>query len=146
MENNIEIRKVVMDSYEYKEGFRMRNEILRKPRGKNLYQEELPHEKTSYHIVALKERKVIGVICWYKKGEYGIVKHLVVSEEARGAGIGKMLLERAESNMGEEKMKYSFLKARLTAKRFYEKMGYSAKGDVMESDIRHITMYKKLQV
>ena len=143
-EMEIIVKNVAMDTQEYQEAFELRNEILRKPRGLDLHNEVLPYEKVSHHSAAFCGDQVMGAVCWYEENGKGIVKHLAVSEKARGLGIGKKLLVHAENEMRTQQLFCSRLKARVSAQPFYEKCGYHAEGGIMADDVPHIMMEKDL--
>ena len=74
----ITIKKLEIGTAVYWAAFNLRNEILRKPRGQNLYHDDLSYEALSSHTAALEDDMVIGASCWYEDGGNGLVKHLVV--------------------------------------------------------------------
>ena len=131
----ITIKKLEIGTSAYWAAFNLRNEILRKPRGQDLY-----------HTAALKDDKVIGAACWYEDRGNGLVKHLVVEDAARGKGVGTLLLKYAEDEMVSRGIRKCVLKARISVTGFYEKLGYHTVGDVMPDDVPHIMMEKCLDV
>ena len=128
----ITIKKLEIGTAVYWAAFNLRNEILRKPRGQNLYHDDLSYEALSSHTAALEGDKVIGASCWYEDGGNGLVKHLVVEDAARGKGVGTLLLRYAE----EEMVSRGISKC--------EKLGYHTVGDIMPDDVPHIMMEKCL--
>lgn len=140
----ITIKKLEIGTAAYWAAFNLRNEILRKPRGQNLYHDDLSYEALSSHTAALEGDKVIGASCWYEDGGNGLVKHLVVEDAARGKGVGTLLLRYAEEEMVSRGISKCVLKARVSVTGFYEKLGYHTVGDIMPDDVPHIMMEKFL--
>lgn len=142
--DNIQLKYIKINTPDYYEAFNLRNEVLRKPLGKDLSNEELPYEMLSFYLGAYTSEKLIGVLCWYKENANGIIKHLAVLNEYQNRGIGKALLLRAEQDMNSEHLKDCILKARLSAQGFYEKLGYLSAGPVRNDSVPHIMMVKSL--
>lgn len=140
----ITIKKLEIGTAAYWAAFNLRNEILRKPRGQNLYHDDLSYEALSSHTAALEGDKVIGASCWYEDGGNGLVKHLVVEDAARGKGVGTLLLRYAEEEMVSRGISKCVLKARVSVTGFYEKLGYHTVGNIMPDDVPHIMMEKFL--
>ena len=81
--------------------------------------------------------------------ECGEVFSLYVLPQYTGKGIGRRLMDRAVSELkalGYTKVVLFALDKNTTARRFYEKYGFSASGDMMKTKIGHKTvtevMYK----
>lgn len=72
----ITIKKLELGTAAYWAAFNLRNEILRKPRGQNLYHDDLSYEALSSHTAALEDDKVIGASCWYEDGETDLLSIL----------------------------------------------------------------------
>ncbi len=142
----IEIREIRFGTEDYEEAFRLRSKVLREPEGRVLTRGELPFDKVSSYFAAYLDQVMAGVVLWYrdKKTDTGIVKHLAVLEEARGCHIGRLLLERAETDMLQTGIRRVAVKARVRAKSFYEALGYRVAGPVMHEEIEHIMMEKTL--
>lgn len=140
----ITVKKLTYLSPEYWKAFSLRNDILKRPQGEDLYREELPYEPESGHWGAYKGNDMVGALCWYRSGNDGIVKHIVVHEAVRGEGFGQRLMMRAELDMIMAGMTGCVLKARVTARGFYETMGYQTSGEVLAGEIPHIMMKKRL--
>ena len=71
--------------------------------------------------------------------EYGLVADLVVKRDFRGAGIGRALLESAESYAVDNDVKWlriAVLAANRSAKELYSNMGFSELFFEMEKDLR----------
>ena len=88
-------------------------------------------------FVAVREGKVCGMIgtfCYYgyeHNDPGGRIIALVVSEEARGAGIGRRLVAVAEHDFGQRNIRRVAVNTRFTRKeahKFYERLGYTSNG------------------
>lgn len=93
----------------------------------HLYQEE-----GGQILVAEKNGVVLGCItvtmsASVAEGVYGEIKSLVVSEKARGMGVGSVLSEGAEAWLSERvnRIRVRTNSVREKAHKFYEKQGYS---------------------
>jgi predicted GNAT family N-acyltransferase len=70
---------------------------------------------------------------------------LVVARDARGAGIGRALLDYAERRSRADGAHEMVLTAQVAAMGLYERAGYTARGDVfLDAGIEHMTMEKAL--
>jgi predicted GNAT family N-acyltransferase len=73
------------------------------------------------------------------------VLRMAVEESYRGRGIGTELIKQAEHDVRARNIHTVTLHARVTAKGFYEGLGYTATpGFFTEVTIPHIAMEKKL--
>jgi len=124
----------------------LRNRVLRMPLGLELSKEDLRGEDEQLHIVGLDERgQVIACVLIAFPGAGAKVRQIAVDEAWRGQGIGAELIQRAEAVVRERGMRRVLLHARVTARGFFEKLGYSATSAVfIEVAIPHIKMEKDL--
>lgn len=142
----IKIKEICFGTEAYEEAFCLRSKVLREPEGKKLEKREVPFDRESVYFAAYCGQDMVGVVLWYRDNtrEMGIVKHLAVLEKARGFHIGQLLMERAEKSMIQCGIRSAALKARVSAKLFYESMGYQATGPVICDKIDHVMMEKTL--
>ena len=133
-------------SREYEETVALRDEVLRKPLGLSYDPAELAGEKDSFHF-ALREGTELVACLVLKPLDERYIKmcQLAVRESYQGKGVGRELVNYAESfakGRGNEEI---VLHARETARVFYEKLGYEAEGDSFtEVGLPHLAMRKKL--
>jgi predicted GNAT family N-acyltransferase len=79
-------------------------------------------------------------------GQVGTIGRMAVREPARGAGVGRALLDRLVARAGERGLPAVELHAQLHARRFYEAAGFAAYGEVyLEAGIEHIGMRRELR-
>ena len=93
------------------------------------------------HLVALRGDDVVGTLRIVVSGGSAKIGRMAVLAAERNAGIGSRLMERAIEVARTMNVKEITLHAQLTAKEFYEKLGYCAEGDIFEeAGIAHVSM------
>ena len=133
-------------SLEYEEVVALRDEVLRKPLGLSYNPEELDQEKDSFHL-ASQEGAVMAACLTLKPVDGKCIKmrQLAVRESSQGKGLGRELVNHAESFAKERGYAEIILHARETALGFYEKLGYQAEGArFIEVGLPHFLMRKRL--
>ena len=98
-------------------------------------------------MLILDESKKAIATARFRPYENGILKieRVAVLQTERGTGIGKLLMERIETEAKGEKYSKLKLSAQLHAQKFYEKLGYQAQGEVyLDAGIEHIDMMKHI--
>lgn len=140
-------RRIEFGSKEYQEELKLRERILRRPIGLDLFDEDLTKEMSDIHIGAFIEDKLIGVLILTKTDKESIrMRQVAVDESCRGLGVGKMMVEFCELEAKAEGYKRIHLHARKTAVEFYLKLGYKVLGDEFtEVGIPHLEMDKLLE-
>jgi predicted GNAT family N-acyltransferase len=75
----------------------------------------------------------------------GKVGRMAVARELRGKGAGRAVLAELERIAAERGMTTVILHAQLSARGFYDRLGYAAEGPLFEeAGIEHVCMRKKL--
>lgn len=131
---------------EYQQVLKLRDEILRKPLGLTFSNAELEKEKTNIHIAAFEDERMLGC-CMLVEEEPGMVRlrQMAVVNDVQGKGIGRALMQFAENLARDRGYKIITMHARKNAQGFYEKMGYTKKGEEFtEITIPHVVMEKEL--
>jgi len=88
--------------------------------------------------VAVDRREIIGVLVFkieqYWEGPVIIIEDLVVKEEFKKRGIGKMLMEKIEYYAKKNKLKRILFKThkKSPAVKFYQKIGYKTRKDIID--------------
>jgi N-acetylglutamate synthase-like GNAT family acetyltransferase len=133
-------------SKEYRQMVHLRNEILRKPLGLTINEEELENEKNEILIGAFEEEKMLGCCMLIKEGEKLCrLRQMAVLNNLQGKGIGRALMIFAENIARDRGYKRITMHARKTATGFYERLGYQITGDEFkELAIPHYLMEKSL--
>ena len=105
-------------------------------------------DATAWHAVALRGGAVVGCgrLIERPDGTCTVGRMAVLASE-RGQGVGALVLRRLEEQAVELGGTAVELHAQVHARRFYERAGYSAIGDVyLEAGLEHVTMRRPLPV
>lgn len=139
-------RRIGFGSKEYEEELKLRDRILRRPIGLDLFAEDLTKENSDIHIGAFID-KLIGVLILTKTDEESIrMRQVAVDESLRGCGVGRKMVEFCELEAKAEGYKRIHLHARKTVVEFYLKLGYKVIGkEFTEVGIPHLEMDKLLE-
>lgn len=125
---------------------KLRYEIMRKPLGLEFTDDELQREKDDVLIGAFEDDKIIGC-CLLTKIDNSCtrLRQMAVLKNHQGMGIGESMMQFAENIARDKGFKTMTMHARETAIGFYERYGYTIKGDeFIEVNIPHRVMEKKL--
>lgn len=143
----MEIKLVDTNSPEYKKVLTLRNDILRKPIGLNLDNEDLSDEKNQYIIVAENNKQIIACVLLKVIDKDTIqIRQMAVSPTEQKKGRGSMLMVYAENFCKLNEYYQIVLHARTTAVNFYKKLNYQIVSDeFIEVGIPHFIMRKKLR-
>ncbi|MGE9311966.1 GNAT family N-acetyltransferase [Niabella sp. CJ426] len=131
---------------EYQQMIDLRNEILRKPLGMELEVADIEADKENILIGAFEDDKMLGCCILVKEGDIGVVlRQMAVRNQLQGKGIGRALMEFAETIARDIGYREISMHARSSAAGFYEKMGYNVTGDeFLKLSIAHILMKKRI--
>ena len=79
-------------------------------------------------------------------GTVGTIGRMAVAAEARGAGVGRALLDLLVARAAERRLPAVELHAQLHARAFYERAGFVPFGEVyVEAGIEHLGMRRELR-
>jgi N-acetylglutamate synthase-like GNAT family acetyltransferase len=142
----IEIRQILFGTDEYKDELHLRDRVLRKPLGLNLFSENLTKEINDFHIGAFDGNVLIGVlILTVLSGEKVKMRQVGVEEIWRGKDVGARLVLYAEEFAKKLGYRTVVLNARTSVVGFYERLKYEKiGGEFIEVTIPHQAMQKKL--
>ncbi len=131
-------------SQEYESMCELRDDVLRKPIGLKLTEEETQKDSGDILFACMDHERVIGCCILTPLGsETGKLRQMAVSTQYQGQGIGRKVLHFAEQYAWEQGYKILVLHARKIAVGFYEKEGYKINGDeFIEVGIPHFKMNK----
>lgn len=126
----------------------LRNRVLRLPLGLRLSEQDVRDEDKQIHLAAVDEQgKVVGCALIAFEGNSARIRQMAVEEAFRGKGIGTELVRRAEEVVRGRNIRTVTLHARVSAREFYEKLGYTAASGVFtEVTIPHVEMAKNLRM
>lgn len=145
--DSIQVRQVDYGSVEYAESLRLRNEVLRRPLGMDLANDDLSGDVGERHIAAFAGERLVGILLLRSIGE-GVLqmKQVAVDESLRGRSVGRRMVEYAETFAAAQGCGEIVLHAREVAVPFYEKLGYAREEERFEEiGIPHYVMNKKLE-
>ncbi len=131
----------------HNEEIELRDEVLRAPLGLKFSKEELSAEKDElrYGLLDKNERLAACLLVRILNSNLAKLRQMAVREELRGKGVGRELLQKVESELKKKNFTMIELHARMYAKVFYEKLGYTPIGEIFtEVGIPHVKMVKDL--
>lgn len=143
----IQVRQIAYGSAEYEESLRLRNEVLRRPLGMEIANDDLSGDAGALHVGAFAGERLVGILLLRTVGE-GVLqmKQVAVDESLRGQSVGRKIVEYAETLAAVQGCAEIVLHAREVAVPFYEKLGYAREGERFEEiGIPHYAMSKKLE-
>lgn len=145
--SNINISTATINSPEYQEVWKLREEVLRLPLGLSLKNEDLSMDAEDVIFVAKNEGKVIGCLMLHQLNSATIkLRQMAVYDSWQGKDVGRNLVEAAEKYAASLGYKFVTLHARLVAEGFYSRLGYDKEGDIFtEVGVEHILMSKTVQ-
>lgn len=141
----LQFKKITPADNEYAVVFELRENILRRPIGLSLHDEDLSNEINDHILIAEANNEIIAcLILSPKPGNTVQLRQMAVAEDWQGKNIGKQLVAYAEQFAWDNGYNRIILHARIVAQGFYEKMGYLPVGDIFtEVGIPHIEMEKR---
>jgi predicted GNAT family N-acyltransferase len=133
-------------SVAYEESIALRYQVLRKPLGLSYDPAELAGEKDSFHLALRKGAVLVACLVLKPLDERCIkLRQLAVRESSQGKGVGRELVNYAESFAKGRGYVEIVLHARETARGFYWKLGYEAEGNSFaEVGLPHLFMRRML--
>ena len=145
--NSILVKQINTTSPEYQQVWELRDEVLRKPLGLSLKNNNLSWDKDAMIFIAVQNEQVIGCVLLTQIDSHtGKLRAMAVAENWQGKGIGRLLvnaLEKAAPEVGYNKI---VLHARKVAVDFYKKLAYTTTSDEFtEVGIPHFVMEKELK-
>jgi predicted GNAT family N-acyltransferase len=140
-------RQIATSHREYIAEKALRNRVLRAPLGLTLSEADVRGEERQIHIVAVDERGgVVGCVLIAPAADGSArIRQMAVEESVRGKGIGAGLMAQAEEIARAAGTKRLTMHARLSARGFYERLGYRVASETFaEVTIPHVMMEKTL--
>jgi predicted GNAT family N-acyltransferase len=143
---HIAITHITSADARYQGVWDLREEVLRRPLGMSLKNEDLSKDHEDVIFIAEEEDKVIGCLMLHDTGN-GIMqfRQMAVYDAWQGQGVGRQLMLAAEQYCVQQSYSSITLHARSVAMGFYKGLGYAVDGDEFaEVGIPHYIMNKKL--
>lgn len=132
----------------YLDALKIRNQVFVKEQGVPLDREIDNYEAYTIHFVLYQDTETPMATVRLLPLEDGKIKvqRMAVLKEFRKKGLGKVIMEAAETFANEHDYQQLVLGAQLTAQDFYQRLGYQTEGEIfLDADIEHVTMTKTLQ-
>ena len=123
--------------------FDLRWKVLRKPWNQPKGSEKDDLEDITTHIIALREKKVVGTARLQKNSlEVGQIRYMAVDPEYQRTGIGRQIILTLHQRAKQLQVQKIVLDAREPSIEFYTKLGYkiTKKSYVLFGEIQHWQM------
>jgi len=145
---NIIISPINASSPDFPQLWDLREEVLRKPIGRSLKDDDLSRDYVDTFFIAKHNDKVIGCVGFHHLADETVqLRAMAVYEEWQGKGIGAQLVNAFEAHAWSNGYKKIILHARKVALGFYTGMGYVVTSDEFtEVGIPHFMMEKDAPV
>lgn len=146
MSEHISTRVIDTTDAVYSQVYDLREEILRKPIGLSLSDEDLSADGKDDIIIAEQDGEVLGCIMLKKTDDAQVIKfrQMVVKQNLQRSGVGKIIMNAAEQHSWQNGYNTITLHARTSAEEFYKRLGYTTTSDVFtEVGIPHVVMEKQ---
>jgi len=134
-------------SLQYEQMVALRDKVLRKPLGLSFTTEELAKDSNDILLGCFEGIEMIAclIITQLPNQTYKL-RQMAVDESRQNNGIGREIIQFAETIAIENKVQLIELNARKVAVEFYLKLNYKIVGDIFfEVGIEHLRMEKNLQ-
>ncbi len=141
------ILKIKTNQAEYLKILHLRNLVLRKPLGLNLFDENLEAEKEELIYGLFDDNNQVLASMQFKilNNQEVKLRQMAVHPEHQKKGLGKSLVLFTEQQIKAMGYKKIEMHARKHALLFYKKLGYLVQGnEFKEVGIPHLKMYKYL--
>lgn len=139
---NVDVRPI-QNQQELDEMYYQRWLVLRAPLDMERGTEKDEYDNSAFHLVAISNDKVIGSARLRQLStELGSIAYVAVLPEFQNQGIGTQLIKALVEKAQEQNLKTLRLMTRLSALRFYKKLGFLEQGTSFDYlGIPHIFMF-----
>jgi GNAT superfamily N-acetyltransferase len=143
--HNITITQINASAPEFSQLWDLREEVLRKPLGRSLKDDDLSRDYTDVIFIAKDNSRVIGcVLLHHLDPGTAQLRAMAVYPGYQGKNIGRQLVQAFEQYAWKAGYNKIILHARKVALGFYAAMGYSVTSDeFIEVGIPHYMMEKR---
>ena len=147
------VKYIKYGSEEYQRTLKLRNEVMRKPLGKDISDEDFSCEANQIIIGAFETNTMvkdllIGIgILSYKGDNRWFVEYVCVDTVLQKKGVGSALVQCLEKIARDRGATVLGLDSRLATIDFYQRFGFMQKGEIFYKDIApvgHVYMEKEL--
>jgi ribosomal protein S18 acetylase RimI-like enzyme len=142
----VTFREFAYGSDDYRAERALRQEVLRRPLGLDLYAEDLAAEKEQWHFGVFDGALLVASVIAAPVGPgEAKIRQMAVAAAAQGRGVGRQLMTAMEVQLRQRGIRHVWLHARLSAAEFYRKLGYVPVGEpFVEVGLPHVQMEKRL--
>lgn len=140
----VEIRRVPYETEDYGRLLELRRLMLREPLGLDWSAADLEHEEVEWHFGAWERGRIVGCLSvrWMGVGRAKL-RQMAVATGWRGRGVGRRMVEEVLEVVSREGARVAELHSREGAVGFYERLGFTVKGNSFEEvGILHRKMAK----
>lgn len=140
------IKRIATTDALYADMRALRDEVLRRPLGLSIQDDDPRKDDNTILLVAMEDDRMTGcVILQPLSNAVTKLRAMAVCEDRQGQGLGRQLVTFAEKTAQQEGFSAIELHARISARAFYERLGYTATGAIFtEVTVPHILMKKVL--
>jgi hypothetical protein len=141
------IAQIPIGSPQYEEERRLREEVLRRPLGLSLTEEDLAREEDQLHFGLFEPggELVACAVAVLLSPTEARIRQMAVSPDHQRQGLGRRLLEYLENDLRARGFRTLVLNARTSAVGFYERLGYSVHGEeFVDVTVPHVRMSKRV--
>lgn len=142
----VTIREITFGSPSYDLAVGFRDRHLRQPLGLSLDAADLEGEERQIHIAAVADGCVVGTVVLKPSGPIlAKLRQMAVAPDVGRTGLGRRLVGFAEALARGRGFEQVEMSSRMSARGFYEKLGYEAVGPVFtDLTVPHVRMLKRL--
>lgn len=142
---SLSIKRIEMNDATYEAMVALRDEVLRRPIGLSINNDDLSQDIPDIKLVAMDGDQVVGCVMLKRKSETTLkLRAMAVSPLIQKVGIGRLLVHEAERIARAEGFTVIEMNARIVAQAFYERLGYRVVSDEFEEvGIPHVLMKKE---
>lgn len=141
------LRPIAYGSPEYDATLALRNRVMRVPLGLNIYNEDFSCEAASHIIGIFEGDTLLATGIMYHRQGVCKIEYLCVDFHCQSRGLGGQMLEYFVDTARRAGADKVILEARLKARPFYQRHGFTAKGEIFTvpiAPVPHIFMEKVL--
>lgn len=141
----IEIREA--DPCERSQAFAVRRRVFVTEQGVPHDLEFDAFDDHARHLVLVEHGRVLGTLRmrWLGDGRTVKIERVAVVEQARGRGLGRLLMRRGLKQALADGAERVLVHAQVRVRSFYKSLGFEGHGQVFEEDgILHIAMHRDL--
>ena len=142
----MDFKTVTYGSSEHQKALELRNQILRESLGLVMNYDEIKGEYKATHVVGYENNEIIcGLYLNYQYDGNWDLEQVFVLPEHQKKGIGSTLLAFAEDYVSKHGGRAIQATTRVSAMGFYQKLGYTVKGEeFIKCTIPFVKMFKEL--